>query len=148
MYKICCACMHVSINFFLVSTIETTYLNQSGPILHEVFIGTESRMSSIMSEIHPVTWVIGLERLKIAVFWPCWCNRDHISQSIWTRVAQGICGHKILDEFDNDQNPPSNTEFFALELLKIAALNLVGVIETWFPINLDQTCLRCLWAQL
>ena len=43
-----------SVNSFLVSAIETTFLNQSGPNLHEVFMATRSRMSSIMSEICPV----------------------------------------------------------------------------------------------
>ena len=33
----------------LVSAIETTFLNQSGPKLHKVFIDTRSGMSSIMS---------------------------------------------------------------------------------------------------
>ena len=47
--------VRASVNFFLVSAIETTFLNQSGPNLHEVFMATRSRMSSIMSEIHPVT---------------------------------------------------------------------------------------------
>ena len=31
-------------------------------------------------------------------------------------------------------------ELFSLELLKIAVLNLVSVIETWLSINLDQSC--------
>ena len=63
------ACIHASVNFVLVSAIETTFLNQSGPNLHEVFMGTRSQMSSIVSEISPVTpRVIGPERLKIAVF--------------------------------------------------------------------------------
>ena len=44
-----------SVNSFLVSAIETTFLNQSGPNLHEVFMATRSQMSSIMSEIRPVT---------------------------------------------------------------------------------------------
>ena len=65
--------------FNLVSAIETTFLNQSGPKLHKVFIGTRSRMSSIMSKILPVT-----------------------------------------------------RKLFALELLKIALLNLVSAIETTF----------------
>ena len=70
------ACVHASVNSFLVSAIETTYLNQSGPNLHEVFMGT--------------------------------------------------------DEFDNEQNPPKTWKLFALELLKIAVLNLVSTIETTF----------------
>ena len=48
-------CVRMSFNSFLVSAIETTFLNQSGPNLHEVFMATISRMSSIMSEIRPVT---------------------------------------------------------------------------------------------
>ena len=46
--------MPVSVNYFLVSGIETTFLNQSGLNLHEVFMGTRSRMRSIVSKIHPV----------------------------------------------------------------------------------------------
>ena len=38
-----------------VSAIETTFLNQSGPNLHEVFMATRSRMGSIMSDIRPET---------------------------------------------------------------------------------------------
>ena len=38
-----------------VGTIENTFLNQSGPKFHKVFIGTRSQMSSIVSEISPVT---------------------------------------------------------------------------------------------
>ena len=49
------ACVRASVNSFLVSAIETTFLNQSGPNLHEVFMGTRSRMSSIVSKICPVT---------------------------------------------------------------------------------------------
>ena len=42
--------------FNLVSTIETTFLNQCGPKLHRVsFIGSRSQRSSIMSEILLVT---------------------------------------------------------------------------------------------
>ena len=43
------ACVRASVNFFLVSTIETTFINQS------MFVATRSLMSSIMSEIRPVT---------------------------------------------------------------------------------------------
>ena len=64
----------------LVSTIETTFLNQSGPNVHKVFIGTRSQMSSIFSGIQPVT-----------------------------------------------------RKLFALELLKVAVLNIVSAIETIFP---------------
>ena len=95
----------------LVSTIETTFLNQSGPKLHKVFIDTRSRMSSIMSKIGPVTTkLFALELPKIAVLNLVSSNRDHISQSIWTKVTQSIYRHKISDEFDNEQNPPSNNE--------------------------------------
>ena len=55
--------------FDLVRTIKTTFLNQSGPKLHEVFIGTRSQMSSIMSEIRKVALkLFVLEFLKIAVY--------------------------------------------------------------------------------
>ena len=55
--------------FDLVSTIETTFLNQCGPKLHKVFIGTRSQMSSIMSEIGPVARkLLALELLKIVVY--------------------------------------------------------------------------------
>ena len=53
----------------LVSAIETTFLNQSGPKLHKVFIGTRSRMSSIMSNIRPVTTkLFALELLEIVMY--------------------------------------------------------------------------------
>ena len=45
---VCCVGVP-SINFFLASAIETTFLNQSGPDLHEVFMGSRSWMRSIMS---------------------------------------------------------------------------------------------------
>ena len=55
----------------LVSAIETTFLNQSEPKLHKVFIGTRSRMSSIMSEIHLVTpKLLALKDWKL-LFEPC-----------------------------------------------------------------------------
>ena len=47
--------VRASVNSFLVTTIETTFLNQSGPNLHEVFMGTRSQMSLIVSKICPVT---------------------------------------------------------------------------------------------
>ena len=50
--------VRASVNSFLVSAKETTFLNQSGPNLHEVFMGTRSRMSSIVSEICPITPVL------------------------------------------------------------------------------------------
>ena len=53
----------------LVSAIETTFLNQSGPKLHRVFIGTSSQMSSIMSKIGPVTpKLFALELLEKVVY--------------------------------------------------------------------------------
>ena len=53
----------------LVSTIETTFLNQSGPKLHKVFIGTRSQMSSIMSKIRPITpKLFNLDLLEIVVY--------------------------------------------------------------------------------
>ena len=67
----------------LVSAIETTFLNQSGPKLHEVFIGTRSQMSSMMSKIHPVTpRLFALELLEIVVyvyiFTICYRSSPHI----------------------------------------------------------------------
>ena len=47
--------VRASVSSFLVSPIETTFLNQSGPNLHEVFMGTRFQMSSILGEIHLVT---------------------------------------------------------------------------------------------
>ena len=49
------AYVHESINSILVSVIETTFLYKSGPKLYEVFMGTRSWMSSIESDIRPVT---------------------------------------------------------------------------------------------
>ena len=43
------------LRLFLVSPIKTTFLDQPGTYLLEVFMGTKSRISSIMSEIRPVT---------------------------------------------------------------------------------------------
>ena len=52
----------------LVSAKETTFLSQSGPKLHKVFIGTRSQMRSIMSEIRLVApKLFALELLKIVV---------------------------------------------------------------------------------
>ena len=69
----------------LVSAIETTFLNQSGPKLHKVFIGTRSQMSSIMSKIRPVTpKLFALELLEIVVygctciFTICYCSSPYI----------------------------------------------------------------------
>ena len=47
--------VRASVNFFLVSSIETTFLDQSGPNSHEVFMGTRSRMNSIIRKIRQVT---------------------------------------------------------------------------------------------
>ena len=47
-------CVRASVNFFLVSAIKTTFLYQSGSNLHEVFMGTKSQMSLIVSEIRQV----------------------------------------------------------------------------------------------
>ena len=53
----------------LVRAIGNTFLNQSGPKLHKVFIGTRSRLSLIMSEIFLVTpKLFALELLKIVVY--------------------------------------------------------------------------------
>ena len=48
-------CVSASVSSFLVSVIETRFLNQSGPNLHEVFMGARSRMSTIVSKICLVT---------------------------------------------------------------------------------------------
>ena len=47
--------MLASVNCFIVSAIETTFLNQSGQNLQELFIGIGSRKSSIVSEVCQVT---------------------------------------------------------------------------------------------
>ena len=54
------------LNFVFFSAIEIKFLNQSEPSLHEMFMGTRSRMSLILSKIRPVT--LDLLALKIAVF--------------------------------------------------------------------------------
>ena len=64
----------------LVSAMETTFLNQSGTKLHKVFMGTSSRVSSIMSEIRLVTpKLFALELLKtvvyVRIFTICHCRR-------------------------------------------------------------------------
>ena len=57
-----CAC----VNFFLVRAIETTFLNQSGPNLHEVLMGIRSQMCLINPPSS--SRVIGPEILKITFF--------------------------------------------------------------------------------
>ena len=104
----------------LVSTIETTFLNQSGPKLHKVFIGTRSQMSSIMSEIRPVTLkLFALELLKIAVL-------NLVSATETTFLNQS--GPKLHKVFKGTKSQISSImseirrvtpKLFALELLKI-----------------------------
>ena len=80
--------------FNLVSPVETTFLNQSGPKLHKLFIGTLShefnndQNPSNMEVICP--WII-----ENCCFEPCELDRDLISQSIWTKLAWSVYGHKI-----------------------------------------------------
>ena len=59
-------------------------------------------------------------------------DRDHISWSIWTKLAWSVYGHKISDEFDNERNLPSISRVIGPERLKIAVFNLVSAIETTF----------------
>ena len=107
----------------LVSPIETTFLNQ--PKLHKVVKGTRSWMRSIMSKIHQVTQkLFALELLKIAVFHLV-STIVHISWSVWTKVAQSIYRQKILDEFDNEWNPPSNTEVICPWIIENHSLSYV-----------------------
>ena len=47
--------VHASMCLLTFFLLEATLLSQFGPNLHEAFMGTRSRMSSIMSEIRPVT---------------------------------------------------------------------------------------------
>ena len=54
--------------FKLVWVIDTTFLNQSGPKLHKVFIGKRSRMRLIMSEIRLVTWELLALKVKNCCF--------------------------------------------------------------------------------
>ena len=61
-----------------------------------------------------------------AMKWP------YISLSVWTKLVWSVYGHKISNEFNNEQNPPSNSRVIGLERLKIAVLNLGSMIETWF----------------
>ena len=106
--------------FDLVSTIETTFLNQSGPKLHKIFIGTRSQMSLIMSKIRPVTRkLFALELLKIAVMnLVSVIETTFLNQSgpklhkifIGTRSQMSLIMSKIL---------PVTPKLFALELLEI-----------------------------
>ena len=104
----------------LVSTIETTFLNQSGPKLHKVFIDTRFRMSSIMSKIDPVTRkLFALELLKISVL-------NLVSAIETTFLNQsGPKLHKVFIGTKSRMSPimskirPVTTKLFALELLEI-----------------------------
>ena len=126
---LCPECIHVSVNSFLVSAIETTFLNQSGPNLHEVFMGPRSRMSLIVSEIRPV---IAPEILKIAVF-------DLVSKIETTFLNQSSPKlHKVFVGIISRMSSimieirPVTWKLLALELLKNAVLNLVSTKETTF----------------
>ena len=65
-------------------------------------------MSSLMSEIHPVTpellaWKIAVFNLVSAI------ETTFLNQS-GPKVHRFIDRHKLQDEFNNEQNLPSNTE--------------------------------------
>ena len=69
---VCCVCVHASVHpliFFLLSAIETTFLSQSRPNLHKVFMGTRSQMSSIISKICPVVVVVLLLNVRGQQLW-------------------------------------------------------------------------------
>ena len=103
--------VRASVNSFLVGAIETTFLNQSGPNLHEVFMATRSQMSSIMSEICPVTpELMPLKYWKLAVLDLVSTIETTFLNQSGPKLHQSIYRHKISDEFDNEQNQPSNTE--------------------------------------
>ena len=128
------ASVRPSVNSFLVSMIETTFLNQSGPNLPKVFMATRSRISSIMSEIGPSNSRVNApEILKIAVF-------DLVSTIETTFLNQpGPKLHKVFIDTRSWMSSrmskigPVTQKLFALELLKIAVLNLFSAIETTFP---------------
>ena len=97
--------------FDLVSTIETTFLNQSGPKLHKVFIDTRSRMSSIMSKISPTTQkLFALELMKIAVLNLVSTIETTFLNQSGPKLHKVFIGTRFSDEFDNEQNQPNNTE--------------------------------------
>ena len=119
--------------FKFVRATETTFLNQSGPKLHKVYIGIRSWMSSIMSRIHPVTRkLFALELLKIAVL-----NLVSVTETIFLNQS-GPKLHKVFigtrSQMSLIMNKicPVARKLFALELLKITVLNLVNVIKTIF----------------
>ena len=106
--------------FDLVSTIDTTFLNQSGPKLHKVFIGTSSQISSIKSKIRPVIpKLFALDLLKIAVL-------NLVSAKETTFLNQS--GPKLHKEFISTRSRMSSImsenslvtpKLFGLELLEI-----------------------------
>ena len=121
--------MLASVNSFLVSTIETTFLNQSEPNLHEMLMGTRSRMSSIISKIRPVfPELLSLKYWKLPLLT---IDSTFLYQS-------GLKLHKVFigtrSRMSSIMNEicPVKQKLIALELLKIVVVNLVSMIETWF----------------
>ena len=117
----------------LVSTIETTFLNQAGPKLHKVLIDTRSRMSSTMSKIGPVTQkLFALELLKIAVLNLVSTIETTFLNQSGPKLHKVFIGTRSRMSLIMSKIGPVTPKLFALELLKIAVLNLVSTIETTF----------------
>ena len=92
----------------LVSAVETTFLNQSGPKMHKVFICTRSRIYSIMNEICQVTQLFALQLLKIVVyvciFFICHRSSTCIYWRILIWLHKNVGYDNILSKF-NFQGP-------------------------------------------
>ena len=108
-----------------VSVIETWFLNQSGPNLHEVFLGTRSRMNSIMSKICQVTrelLIIAVWTLIVTTFFNQFGPKVH---KVFIGTRYRMCSIMRVIRLVTHK-------LFALELFKISVLNLVSATETWF----------------
>ena len=105
----------------LVNPIETTFHSQSEPKLHKVFIGTRSRMSLIMSEIHIVTLkLFALELLKIAVLNLVSAIETTFLNHSGLQLHKVFIGTRSRMSLIMSEISQVTQKLFALELLKIA----------------------------
>ena len=96
--------MHASDNFLLVSAIETTFLNQPGPNLHEVFYDGHMISDEFNNErnLPSNSRVIGPERLKIAVFNLVSAIETTILNQSGPKLHKVFYSYKVSDYFDNE----------------------------------------------
>ena len=92
---------------------------------HKILYQLDNKQNLLTNTEVILSWII-----ENCYFEPCYCKRDLISQSVWTKVAQSIYRHKILDEFDYEWNMSSNMGVNCPERLKIAFWTLLAWIWT------------------